>query len=59
MGKTNNMSDKITTIDINRVGTKGYPHNWEELGLEPPTKEIEVQTRTLPTRTSSVDDSTP
>jgi hypothetical protein len=35
------MSEKITVIDYSKIGKKGYPYSWKELGIQPPTKIIE------------------
>ena len=42
------MSEKITVIDYDKIGTKGYPRDWKERGLQPPTKTVEVNTRQIP-----------
>lgn len=38
-GRKKNTMNKKLVIDRRRVGTKGWPLHWKELGLEPPMKE--------------------
>jgi hypothetical protein len=57
MGQTYFMSEKITVIDYSKIGTKGYPHNWQELGLQPPTKIVEKSTRQIPTNIEATPES--
>jgi len=45
------MSEKITVIDYEKIGTKGYPYNWKELGLQPPMKIVDTPTRQIPQTT--------
>ena len=53
------MSEKITVIDYSKIGTKGYPHNWQELGLQPPTKIVEKSIRQKPTNIEATPESQP
>jgi len=39
------MSNTKIVIDYEKIGKKGYPYSWKELGLEPPTKVVEIETR--------------
>ena len=45
------MNENITTLDTKKIGTKGYPRSWKELGFEPPLKEIQDPKKINPTDT--------
>ncbi len=30
-------------VDHTKVGTKGYPRHWKELGLTPPLKQVPIE----------------
>jgi uncharacterized protein YdaT len=44
------MRQTETIVDESKVGTKGYPRSWKELGYKPPivNKSIEIRGEILP-----------
>lgn len=35
-------------IDLAKIGTRGYPRHWKELGYEPPLRLVDVETTEPP-----------